>query len=327
MTQPARTWAQLGEQETIWAVVDAFARVDRALRSAAVVVRGLEESLQASSDAEGAVARRRAGHAVWADVREVGDRTDRGQFATSERASGAAARDASGPAGEEAAAEADLPVTKGRMCIWTENICRSTTSGLRAWRPRRRTITGERQRQAELDRIFRLESERTIGERRGGAVPGPIFTNGKGRAGSMRRHRARCWCAKGGMERSRIEYRGREMRFQEIAAPASAETDREKRREASELQRKAVAASVRRKAVREYHPWQASGARGRPSGKALKSRRWRSGRRGPGPALRPKRCALRAPQGCAPAQAHDGEKPGTRNQQSKSKGDTSNEVS
>src|SRR6202163_1868617 len=81
------------------------ARLDRALRGAAVGVRGLEESVQTSGHGEGAVARRRAGHAVWADVREAGDRGDRSQFAASQGTSGAATRHASGPAGEKAKAE------------------------------------------------------------------------------------------------------------------------------------------------------------------------------------------------------------------------------
>ena len=58
-----------------------LARVGGELRSAAGVVRGLEESVQASGDAQGTAAGRRADHAVWTHVREVRDRNHRGQFA------------------------------------------------------------------------------------------------------------------------------------------------------------------------------------------------------------------------------------------------------
>ncbi len=101
------TWAQLGEQETIWAVADATAGVDRALRGAAGAVCGLEELVQAAGDARGTVAGRRADDAVWAHVREVGDRADRRQFAPSQGTNRADSRHAPGPVGEETAAEAD----------------------------------------------------------------------------------------------------------------------------------------------------------------------------------------------------------------------------
>ena len=48
-------------------------------------------------------------------------------------------------------------------CICSRNICRSTTGGSGARRRRRRTITGEAPSAAELREVFRLESERTIG--------------------------------------------------------------------------------------------------------------------------------------------------------------------
>src|SRR5579862_9464502 len=89
------------------------ARVDRAIRSSASAVRRLEKSLQAGSHGERAAAGRRAGDAIWADVREVGDRVDRGEFAASERASRTAARDAPGSVGEEAAAETDHQSPRG----------------------------------------------------------------------------------------------------------------------------------------------------------------------------------------------------------------------
>src|SRR3989442_163312 len=83
------------------------AGLDRALRGAGGLIRGLEESVQAVCHGAGGAERGRADHAVWAHVREAGDRVDRGQFAAGQGAGGADSRDASGPAGEEAATAAD----------------------------------------------------------------------------------------------------------------------------------------------------------------------------------------------------------------------------
>src|SRR2546425_12576350 len=85
------------------------ARVDRALRGAAGAVRGWEEPVQAPGHAERAAARRRADHAVWAHVREVGDRRDCGELAASQGARGPDSRDTPGPAGEATAAEGRQP--------------------------------------------------------------------------------------------------------------------------------------------------------------------------------------------------------------------------
>ena len=84
-----------------------IAGLDRTLRSAAGALRGLEEPIQAESHAERVAARRGAHNAVWAHVREVGDRADRGQLAAGEGTSGTGSRDTSGPPGEEDATEAD----------------------------------------------------------------------------------------------------------------------------------------------------------------------------------------------------------------------------
>jgi transposase len=110
------TWAQLGEQETDLGGGRWAAGLDRTLRSTAGALRGLEEPVQAESDAERTTARRGAFDAVWAHVREVGDRADRGQLAAGEGASGTDSRDTSGPAGEEAATEANQQ-SRTSQCI------------------------------------------------------------------------------------------------------------------------------------------------------------------------------------------------------------------
>src|SRR4029077_6387938 len=84
-----------------------FARMDRAIRSTAGAVRGLEEPVQEAGHAQGAVAGRGADHAVWAHVSEAGDRDHRCQFATGQGTRGAGTRHASRPAGEETTAERD----------------------------------------------------------------------------------------------------------------------------------------------------------------------------------------------------------------------------
>src|SRR6516165_4501405 len=86
--------------------------VDRALRCAADAVRGLEELVQAAGECGGAVAWGRAGDAVWADVRKVGDRADRREFAASQGACGTSARHPSGSLGEEATTEGDLQLRR-----------------------------------------------------------------------------------------------------------------------------------------------------------------------------------------------------------------------
>src|SRR5215472_12532790 len=85
-----------------------LAQLDGALWSPAGAVRGLEESVQTSGQRPRTAARRRAHHAVWAHVREAGDRVDRREFSAGQGARRAGAWHASGPAGEKAAAQRDL---------------------------------------------------------------------------------------------------------------------------------------------------------------------------------------------------------------------------
>jgi len=79
------------------------AALDRTLGGAAGALHGLEERVCASAQCPGAHARRAGGYAVRTHVREVRHRDHRRQFTASQRASGASARHASGPAGEETA--------------------------------------------------------------------------------------------------------------------------------------------------------------------------------------------------------------------------------
>src|SRR5262252_2395258 len=87
------TWAQLGEQETIWAVADALrAWIERYGVPLALYV---EELVQAAGQCWRALARGRAGDAVWAHVCEVGDHADCREFTASQGTCGTSARHAS----------------------------------------------------------------------------------------------------------------------------------------------------------------------------------------------------------------------------------------
>src|SRR5215468_12490082 len=81
--------------------------VDRGLRGAAGVVRGLEELVQAAGECRGAVAWGRAGDAVWAHVREVGDHADSREFPASQGTCRTPARYTPGPLGKKTKTEGD----------------------------------------------------------------------------------------------------------------------------------------------------------------------------------------------------------------------------
>ena len=102
--------------------------------------------------------------AVWADVREAGHRDHRGQFAASQRASGAGARHASGSAGEETAAGWNRQLRRRPMPIWTSTISPNTTGVTRTPRRRQPIITGDGPTARQLDEVFWLEEERVVSE-------------------------------------------------------------------------------------------------------------------------------------------------------------------
>src|SRR5258707_15626838 len=106
MTRRRRRWVVRGGGNDLGRS-GSVAALDRSLRSAASVVYRLEKRLRAAPECRGADARRAGGDAVWAHVREVGDRHHRRQFAASERGGGAGARDAPGSAGGEIASRGD----------------------------------------------------------------------------------------------------------------------------------------------------------------------------------------------------------------------------
>src|SRR5712692_8779021 len=171
---------------------------------------------------------------------------------------------------------------------------------------------------AALHRIFRLETERTISNdwvvryqsrffqlqpqsRRYAPAQGKVVIC-EGRHGSIA-----------------IEYRGRELRWEEISPPARPSGQTATARDAK--QGGGVSAVKRRgcrqRITRGERP-PAEGWRGEKGERRARPRSRR--RRWPCPPLRPKRSALWAPQGYAPGKANDPDKSRTR------KGDTFNEV-
>jgi transposase len=97
------TWAQLGEQETIWAVADA---------------------LRTWIEKYGVPL------AVWADVQQVGNRSDRGEFAASQGTNRADSRHAPRPVGEETATEAARHSRSGE-CVPAVGISSGTQPAVR----------------------------------------------------------------------------------------------------------------------------------------------------------------------------------------------------
>jgi hypothetical protein len=102
-------------------------------------------------------------------------------------------------------------------------------------------------RRAELERIFRLENERSIGNDAVVRYRGRFYQLEGGKAPAQ----AKVLVCEGRFGRITIEYRGRELRFAEIAAPARPGIEAVKR---SKQQQRAMRAGVRR-APAANHPW------------------------------------------------------------------------
>jgi hypothetical protein len=141
-------------------------------------------------------------------------------------------------------------------------------------------------RAAELDRIFRLENERTIGN--DWVVR---YANHYFQLERQSRHyapaRSKVLVCEGRHGGIRIEYRGRALGWKQIAAPLKPPP----RVEALGA-RVAVAIAKRKWVPPADHPWR----------EKWPEHRWL------GPALRPRRSALRAPQDSGPVQANGSKK-------------------
>lgn len=256
------TWAQVGEQETIWAVVDGLrAWIERYGVPLALYVDWKNLYKRAATPKE----RLRGEEPVTQFGRMCAKLGIALIAASSPQAKGRVER--------QHGTHQDRLVKKLRR----KGICTHQASNVyleREYLPehnerfRRAAARPEdyhrrAPRAAELDRIFRLESERTIGN--DGVVR---YRGGFYQVRGARRESAPAQ-AKVLMCESRhgaltMEYRGRALRFAEIAAPAPPSEVQAN----SAQQRQAVAASIRRKAA-AHHPWKQA-ARDGALRKALK---------------------------------------------------------
>jgi hypothetical protein len=251
------TWAQVGEQETIWAVVDGLrvwierygvplslyvdwknlykraATPKERLRGEEPITQfgrmcrklGIELIAASSPQAKGRVERQ---HGTHQD--RLVKKLRRKQIASHEAA--------------------NVYLRKEYLPEHNERFAREAAKGEDYHRRAPRV--------AELDRIFRLENERMIGN------DGVVRYHGRfyQLQGPSQGKVLVCEARQGAIT---IEYRGRALRFQQIAAPAKPAVMEAKR---SELQRRAAAASVRRKAATN-HPWKQAAREG-ATRKALK---------------------------------------------------------
>ena len=150
-------------------------------------------------------------------------------------------------------------------------------------------------RAAELDRVFRLESERTISEDWVVRYDNRFFQL-ESQSGHYAPAQGKVLVCEGRYGNIAIEYRGRALRRQEIPAPrkpvwrSNGPVRQFRRRPKGSGCRQRITRGERRLAER----WRSAC----PRGPSQRGRCW------PGPPLRPKRSALRAPQGCAPDQAN-----------------------
>ena len=154
-------------------------------------------------------------------------------------------------------------------------------------------------RAAALDRIFRLQRERTISDDWVVRYENRFFQL-QPESRNYARARGKVMVCERPDGALTIEYRGRAVPWREIAAPVP---PRRALRERSPAPPMPVA--KRQWVPPPDHPWRQGAERraARPASAPITVPP--SGRPWPGPPLRPERSALRAPQGCAPAQAND----------------------
>jgi hypothetical protein len=250
------TWAQVGEQETIWAVVDGLrAWIERYGVPLALYVDWKNLYKRAATPKE----RLRGEEPVTQFGRMCAKLGIELIAASSPQAKGRVER--------QHGTHQDRLVKKLRR----KGICTHQATNVyleREYLPEhnrrfRRTAAKpedyhrRRPRAAELDGIFRLESERTIGNDGVVRYRGGFYQV----CGASRKYapaQAKVLMGESRHGALTIEYRGRALRFAEIAAPAP---PREVKATSSPQQRQAVAASVRRKAA-AHHPWKQAAREG-----------------------------------------------------------------
>ena len=212
------TWAQLGEQETIWAAADALrAWMERYGVPLALYVDWKNLYKRPATPGE-RMRGGRADHAVWAHVQEFGDRADRRQFAASERARGAGAWDTSGSLGEETAAEGDRQ-PRSRERVFAERVSGGTQPALCACRGEQGRLSPARAARNGTGPDF-AAGDGAYGERGLGGALRQSFFQLEPQSQSYAPTRSKVLVCEGRYGGLAIEYRGRPLRWREIVAPA-----------------------------------------------------------------------------------------------------------
>jgi len=131
---------------------------------------------------------------------------------------GAGAWDASRSLGEETAAEGDRQ-PRSRERVFAQRVSGGTQPALCTCRVEERRLSLARARAVELDRILRLETERTVGEDWVVRYDNRFFQL-EPQSQSYAPTRSKVLVCEGRYGGLAIEYRGRPLRWREIDAPA-----------------------------------------------------------------------------------------------------------
>ena len=216
--RPAGASGAFGAQETIWAAVGVLRAWIEQLRDSAGALHGLEKCVCARAECRGAGDGRRAVDAIRPHVRGAGHHDHSGELAAGQGADRAQSRDASGSAGEEAAAARHCR-RRGGQCVsrdrtyWADHNRRFAQAPASAddfhvgacpracaWT---RSSGSRRQRTVSNDWVVRYRQS--------------AASSSSGRVGGRRRG-ARCWSTRTWTAQIEIRYRDRVMRWTEIAA-------------------------------------------------------------------------------------------------------------
>jgi hypothetical protein len=248
------TWAQLGEQETLWAVADALRSwIERYGVPLALYVDWKKLYKRPANSGE----RLRGEEPItqfWAHVCEVADRSHRRQFAAGQGAGRACSQHASGPAGEEIAAEGH-PQSRSSQCVSGAGIFGRTQPALHESGCQAENYHRRAPRAAELERIFRLESERIISQDWVVRYDNRFFQL-QPQSHNYAPAQSKVLVCEGRHGSITIEYRGEALRWQEVPAPARPHI-------LSVPRERVLAESIKRKWTPPgNHPWREAARRG-----------------------------------------------------------------
>src|SRR5258708_6864919 len=145
------------------------AGLDGKVRRAAGALYGLEKRLRARANGEGVVARKVQPDAVWTDVRATGNQDYCGRIAGGQGSGGAQSWHASGPLGEEAAAQEDRHAWGGES-IPGDGVLRRSQPAIRHRCGVRGGLSSAAARRQATARYFPFGDRAGSGERLGGTA-------------------------------------------------------------------------------------------------------------------------------------------------------------